>query len=168
MASAPPGWVADTTLNNRALRVMSGSGATGGSIGFSTFFSGSRSTDGHTLSESQIPNHGHSGSDSGHGHSISDPGHNHGLSDPGHSHQFRNRTGGSKSGGTGNDSTAWNNDRTDNSGTGQGINGSGTGTSVASNRANISIGGAGGSQSHSHGMGSFALSYVDVLIAQKT
>jgi hypothetical protein len=168
MATAPPGWVADTSLDNRALRVMNGSGATGGSILFSSFFSASRSTDGHTLSESQIPSHSHSGSDSGHGHSISDPGHGHGKSDPGHTHTYRNRINNNNGGGSSNDNSAWGDSTTNASGTNIGINNSGTGVSVASNRANISIGSAGGSQSHSHGMGSFALAYVDVLVAQKT
>jgi hypothetical protein len=72
-ASAPTGWTKVTNnVDNRALRVVSGSGGgTGGSVGFTTAF-GSKSisatassentggtVSGHTLTESEIPSHRH-------------------------------------------------------------------------------------------------------------
>tara|TARA_B100001093_G_scaffold454728_1_gene464326 strand:+ start:11920 stop:14700 length:2781 start_codon:yes stop_codon:yes gene_type:complete len=70
--SAPTGWTKDTSdTNNRALRVVSGSAGSGGSVAFTTAFA-SKSVSGsvantsaggsvgnHTLSTSQIPSHSH-------------------------------------------------------------------------------------------------------------
>ena len=43
--AAPTGWTKDTTsVNERALRVVSGTASAGGSVGFTTAFSSSRST----------------------------------------------------------------------------------------------------------------------------
>ena len=65
-AAAPTGWTQVTTQNNKALRVVSGTGGgTGGSVAFTTAFasqavSGSVGTSGATtLSTSQIPSHTH-------------------------------------------------------------------------------------------------------------
>tara|TARA_A100001234_G_scaffold108646_1_gene95488 strand:- start:4726 stop:5316 length:591 start_codon:yes stop_codon:yes gene_type:complete len=71
-SSAPPGWTKQTSHNNKALRVVNGTGGgTGGSTVFTTVFGsgthletpystpGSSSTGGHTLSSSQIPSHSH-------------------------------------------------------------------------------------------------------------
>lgn len=58
-ASAPTGWTKDTTHNDKALRVVSGTGGgSGGSVGFSTVF-GRTSVDGTSLSIAQIPSHYH-------------------------------------------------------------------------------------------------------------
>jgi hypothetical protein len=63
--SAPTGWTKSTTHNDKALRVVSGSVSTGGSVAFTTAFasqavSGSVGTSGATtLSTSQIPSHTH-------------------------------------------------------------------------------------------------------------
>ena len=58
-AAAPTGWTKSTTHDNKALRIVSGSGGgSGGSLGFTTAF-GSSSTDATTLSTSQIPSHNH-------------------------------------------------------------------------------------------------------------
>jgi hypothetical protein len=68
--SAPTGWTKVTTHNDKALRVVSGSAGSGGSVAFSTAFasqsitgsvSGSvtGSVGATTLSESQIPSHVH-------------------------------------------------------------------------------------------------------------
>lgn len=64
--SAPTGWTKDTTnYNNHALRVVTGSASTGGSVDFTTAFasqavSGTVGTSGATtLSTSQIPSHNH-------------------------------------------------------------------------------------------------------------
>jgi hypothetical protein len=67
-AAAPTGWTQVTTQNNKALRVVSGTGGgTGGSVDFTTAFAskavtGSVGTSGATtLSTSQIPSHDHTG-----------------------------------------------------------------------------------------------------------
>jgi hypothetical protein len=63
--SAPTGWTKSTTHNDKALRVVSGSASSGGSVAFTTAFtsqavSGSVGTSGATtLSTSQIPSHTH-------------------------------------------------------------------------------------------------------------
>lgn len=67
-AAAPTGWVKQTTVNDSAIRVVSGTtgGNTGGSVAFSTaFVSGktvslSGNVGSTTLSVSQIPSHNHS------------------------------------------------------------------------------------------------------------
>lgn len=57
-STAPTGWTKDTTVNDRALRVVSGAVGSGGSIWFSTLF-GRTGTDGTTLNGNQMPGHGH-------------------------------------------------------------------------------------------------------------
>jgi hypothetical protein len=69
--AAPTGWTKDTSHNNKALRVVSGTVGTGGTRSFTGSFqshtpagtisnSVSGSTASHTLTTSQIPAHGHS------------------------------------------------------------------------------------------------------------
>ena len=64
-ANAPTGWTKKTNQNNKALRVVSGTGGgTGGGNNFTTAFNSSRGTSGgsvsnHTLSQAQIPSHRH-------------------------------------------------------------------------------------------------------------
>jgi microcystin-dependent protein len=66
-SSAPTGWTKVTSQDNKALRVVSGTGGgSGGSNNFTTAFNSSRSTSGgsvnnHTLSEAQMPSHQHHG-----------------------------------------------------------------------------------------------------------
>ena len=64
--AAPTGWTKQTTHNDKALRVVSGTVGSGGSSGFTTAFGTptvtgtiSGSTGSHTLSTSQIPSHQH-------------------------------------------------------------------------------------------------------------
>lgn len=61
-SAAPAGWTKDTTHNNKALRVVSGTAGSGGSLGFTTAF-GSRAINGSvgdtTLALWQIPSHRH-------------------------------------------------------------------------------------------------------------
>lgn len=68
-ATAPIGWVKDTTFNDKALRVTSGSGnVTGGSLAFSASSVGS-----HAITTAEMPSHGHTftGSALGtHGHTF--------------------------------------------------------------------------------------------------
>lgn len=63
-SAAPTGWTKSTTHDNKALRVVSGSASSGGSVAFTTAFSAARalqgSTDGHTLTIAEIPAHTHS------------------------------------------------------------------------------------------------------------
>jgi hypothetical protein len=70
--AAPTGWTKDTSNNDKALRVTSGTVGTGGSVAFETAFasqtpSGSVSSSvsgtvaNHTLTTSQIPSHTHTG-----------------------------------------------------------------------------------------------------------
>ena len=73
--SAPTGWTKQTSHNNKALRVVSGSASSGGSTAFTSVFtsrtpSGSVSVSGsnsggsvsnHTLTVSQMPSHRHTG-----------------------------------------------------------------------------------------------------------
>ena len=62
--SAPTGWTKDTSLNNRALRIVNGSVGSGGGNGFaevlnSTVTTSSGSVSSHTLTTAQIPAHFH-------------------------------------------------------------------------------------------------------------
>lgn len=59
-ASAPTSWTKSTTNNDKALRVVSGTGgSSGGTVAFSTVF-GKTATDATTLTTSTIPAHQHS------------------------------------------------------------------------------------------------------------
>lgn len=57
--AAPTGWTKQTTHDNKALRIVSGTASSGGSVAFTTVFASGLSADGTTLSESQIPSHRH-------------------------------------------------------------------------------------------------------------
>jgi hypothetical protein len=60
--AAPTGWTKDTTHDNKALRVVSGSTSSGGSLAFTTAFASqavSGTVGSTTLAESQIPSHTH-------------------------------------------------------------------------------------------------------------
>ena len=85
-AAAPTGWTKDTTHNNKALRVVTGTPGSGGSRTFSDVFQNATVTGtvgNTTLTLDQIPTHTHG---------ITDPGHTHTLTDPGHTHGFTNKT----------------------------------------------------------------------------
>jgi hypothetical protein len=56
--SAPAGWTKQTTHNDKALRVVSGTAGSGGSLAFSTVF-GRTATDGYALTIGDIPSHTH-------------------------------------------------------------------------------------------------------------
>jgi hypothetical protein len=56
--SAPTGWTKDTTHDNKALRVVSGTAGSGGSVNFTTAF-GSQNVGATTLDATQIPGHDH-------------------------------------------------------------------------------------------------------------
>ena len=59
-SAAPTGWTKDTTHNDKAMRVVSGSVSSGGSDAFTTTFGSGKTTAAHTLGTSQIPVHSHS------------------------------------------------------------------------------------------------------------
>jgi hypothetical protein len=66
--TAPTGWTKDTTHNNKALRVVSGTASSGGSVAFTTAFTSQAvagTVDATTLTTTQIPAHGHSRTGSG-------------------------------------------------------------------------------------------------------
>ena len=73
--SAPTGWTKSTTHDNKALRIVSGTAGSGGSVAFTTAFASQTpagtvgisggSVDATTLSTSQIPAHAHQISQSG-------------------------------------------------------------------------------------------------------
>lgn len=70
-AAAPTGWTQLTTVNDRALRVVSGTGAAvGGTTAFSTYFSGSSNVGATTLTTAQMPAHTHGVTDPGHIHTV--------------------------------------------------------------------------------------------------
>lgn len=57
--AAPTGWTKQTTHDNKALRVVSGTASSGGTVAFTTAFTSGLSAGATTLSESQIPSHRH-------------------------------------------------------------------------------------------------------------
>ena len=59
--SAPTGWTKSTSHDNKALRVVSGTAGSGGSVAFTTAFASGLSDSAVTLSTSQIPSHNHLG-----------------------------------------------------------------------------------------------------------
>lgn len=62
--AAPTGWTKSTTHDNKALRVVSGSASSGGSVAFTTAFASqavSGTVGDTTLNSSQIPSHTHTG-----------------------------------------------------------------------------------------------------------
>lgn len=70
-SAAPTGWTKDTTHNDKAIRVVTGTASSGGSVDFTTAFASqtpagtiansvSGSTADHTLTASEIPAHSHS------------------------------------------------------------------------------------------------------------
>lgn len=140
--AAPTGWTKSTTHNDKALRVVSGSASSGGSVAFTTAFA-SQAVAGTvgdtTLNSSQIPSHTHT------------------VTDPGHTH---NGNGGNfllfQSGGT----LA--------TGGPQAYNSSST---TASATTGITISNTGGGGSHTHSFTgtaiNLAVQYVDVILATK-
>lgn len=108
--AAPTGWTKSTTHNDKALRVVSGTASSGGSVGFTTAFASGLSAGATTLATTQIPAHTHTYTSAGYG--------------------------------------------------GCGVGLSGGGFTTTSNS-----GSTGGGGSHTHTLPSFAVSYVDVIIA---
>jgi hypothetical protein len=141
--AAPTGWTKSTTHNDKALRVVSGSASSGGSVAFTTAFASqavSGTVGDTTLTTSQIPAHTHT---------VTDPGHVHAI-----------RTGGDSGYGGG-----------ANSGVDLLSPLSYRGENSASATTGITIANAGGGSSHTHTFTgtaiNLAVSYVDVILATK-
>lgn len=63
--AAPTGWTKSTAHNNKALRVVSGTASSGGSVAFTTAFASGLSAGATTLSTAQMPSHSHTSLSSG-------------------------------------------------------------------------------------------------------
>lgn len=57
--AAPTGWTKQTTHNNKALRVITGTVGSGGTQPFTTAFGAGKTTDSHTLTIAEMPSHTH-------------------------------------------------------------------------------------------------------------
>lgn len=71
--AAPTGWTKSTTHNDKALRVVSGSASSGGSVAFTTAFASqavSGTVGNTTLTTDQIPAHSHGVNDPSHRHAL--------------------------------------------------------------------------------------------------
>jgi hypothetical protein len=159
--AAPVGWTKQTDQNDAALRVVSAAVSSGGSMGFTTAFA-TRQSAGHTLTEAQIPLHGHG---------VNDPGHGHGINDGGHTHAYRLDVDGRNIAVVGNLGNAGGPtiplpDSPTQGSISTATAGSGANVSVAGSGTGITIAGAGGNQAHAHGI-DLAVKYVDVIIASK-
>lgn len=158
-STAPVGWTKDTSNDNTALRVTSGTVTTGGTLDFTAAFSSARPTTGtvanHTLTIAEMPVHSHG---------VSDTGHDHGVYDPGHSHFSPWYAQGNSSDGGGGNNEIKGGQTTRTSSVGTGI-------SIYSNTTGISIVNNGGGQAHAHGFTGgnldMEVKYVDVIVAEK-
>jgi hypothetical protein len=160
--SAPTGWTKSTAHNDKALRVVSGSASSGGSVAFTTAFASQAVTGtvaSYTLTTADIPSHNHSATstststssvtDSGHTHNYDRSGSNTGVYQPG----AVGATGSLNYTATATTSAT-------------------TGISVStSTSTSTTIGNTGGGGGHSHGFSApninLAVQYVDVIIATK-
>jgi hypothetical protein len=152
-STSPVGWTKSTTDNDKALRVVSGSAASGGFQPFSTAF-GRTAVDNTTLDGNTLPAHAHS---------VADPTHGHGLGDPGHTHWATQSGGGITCSGV------WDSYYTINANWGDQwapVQGAGTGMWVGGAGTGIGIYNAGGSAPHAHGI-DLRVQYVDVIVATK-
>ncbi len=142
-ASAPTGWTQNTSVNNLALRVVSGTGAgTYGSVGMSTMFTGAYPTGSTAITEAQMPSHTHG---------VSDPGHTHGIFSGGGNNAILPSADGAQ-GGTGGSPTSY-------------INSCYQGQLIQSVATGISISATGSSNGHTHTIPQLA--YADVIICSK-
>ena len=137
--TAPVGWTKDTTHNNKALRIVSGTVGTGGNVGFSTAFA-SQNVGDTTLSINQIPSHTHA---------INNVGN--------HGHTLYMRYGGFN----GN----WDTNRASASANGHSAFNT-NGAIAGAGAATINAGNAGNGGSHNHSM-DLTVQYVDFIIATK-
>lgn len=136
--AAPTGWTKSTAHNDKALRVVSGAASSGGSVAFTTAFASGLNAGATTLTTAQIPSHTHTGT------TVSAGAHSHTATvwDAGSSASFAK----------GNASTGSNTATTD---------------SVGAHTHTFTSDSTGGGGSHNHTLPSFAVQYVDVIIATK-
>ena len=158
--TAPTGWTKDTSNNNIALRVTSGSVSTGGTLTFTQAFNSVRTVDGTVggtaITVSQMPSHNHG---------VTDPKHAHGINDPGHVHNVQAaREEGDKAENDDKDKEfATDDTRTTDSRT--------TGITIRNQGTGISINNKGSGQTHNHPFTGtdldIGVKYIDTIIAQK-
>jgi len=146
--AAPTGWTKSTAHNNKALRVVSGSVSSGGSVAFTSAFASQAVTGtnaNYTLTTSDIPAHSHTATST-----VTDPGHFHDYDKVSSTAQAVGGSGSSYFTGTASTAT---DTKT-------------TGITVATTTANT---GGGGGHTHSFtGTAiNLAVQYVDVIIATK-
>jgi hypothetical protein len=166
--SAPTGWTKDTTHDNKALRVVSGTAGSGGSVNFTTAF-GSQNVGGTALTSAQIPGHTHTFSGSGNTGDAGGHTHTGATNSAGnHSHVYT-RYSALRGSPTGNDTWA---------GTAN-VNTSVAGAhthslsidAVANHNHTVSVSGTtsstGGGDTHTHSL-NLAVQYVDIIICTKT
>ena len=144
---APTGWTKQTTHNNKALRVVSGTVGSGGNTAFTTVFGAGKTAGDHALSASQIPAHNHSASFAG-------------AALPPHSHTWSGVADEWSTSGAG--SVNWTSG-TSGGASGFTIDGSSAGTPAGTVTVNNNTP-AGGSHNHTLSMD---LQYVDLIIASK-
>ena len=138
-STAPVGWTKNTSLNDAALRVVSGSAGSGGSVGFAAAFAAGVKTGATAISVAQMPAHSHPAT----------------VNDAGHSHTINMRPQFSSfaSGG----GAVEGNQSQPNS----------TATSSAQTGITVSNASTGGGEGHDHSLPMAALKYVDVIVATK-
>jgi len=161
--TAPVGWTKDTTNDDKALRIVSGTAGSGGTLSLTSF--ASQAVGDTTLTTAQMPIHNHSFSGSG---NTGDGGaHTHSVTDPGHAHSIGYTGNLGYSGGGGNPNTFWA------AGTNQGTNIATTGISIVdapNHFHSFSVSGTTGDQgsgdSHTHTL-DLDIAYVDVIVATK-
>ena len=161
--TAPVGWTKDTTHDNKALRVVSGTAGTGGSASFTAVFAG-RNVGDTALTTAQLPSHSHTfNANTG----TASANHVHEVSDPGHSHSTSANFGGIGGGGA---IRVSNPEETENRIT---INAALTGISITASGAdhvhNVTgtTATTGSGSTHSHSI-DLAVQYVDLIICSKT
>lgn len=174
--AAPTGWTKDTANDNKALRVVSGTAGTGGSVAFTTAF-GSQNVGDTTLTEAQIPSHthtfsgsGNTGEAGGHNHTVIDPSHNHIMhgegSIPGGGFLSNNNNAYSGGGGSSFGVTAGVDADLKTGTETTGISLDAVGNHAHSFSVSGSTGNSGSGNAHTHSL-NLAVQYVDVIVATK-
>lgn len=171
-ATAPTGWVQNTTYDDCTIRVVRGAGGTASMSG--QYFSNataSGTVDGHALAWNEMPVHAHGVNDPTHGHLINDPTHVHGVTDPTHHHAIHDAVSGTTVGGASMASGYVGGSTSSSSvATGISIQGAGTGISNQTSYTGITIQDAGSGSAHSHTFTSSALNlrHIDMILATKS
>ena len=169
--SAPTGWTKDTTstYNESAMRIVTGTAATGGADNFTTLFGTSKTTASHTLTTTEIPSHTHSGTTgagSSHSHGVGTYSAASGGVD--HTHSYTSPYGAA---GGYSFSGASTTPSAQNTGTASAYlhthSITGSSAAEASHTHSFTTGGAGSDGSHSHTLSNMNLKYTDGIIATK-